>query len=237
MSAGIRRLDFRTFGVASAEGTPVPDLDEAALLDEVVDHLRGGGVIGYPTETVYGFGSALSPQGLQRLRGLKRRPDGKPVLALVEGADSVAELGWTEAARELARAFWPGAVTLILPDPAECFPAGVRGDDGTVAIRQTSHPLAAALVKGLGAPLTSTSANLPGQPPATDGAAVIQTLIDSGPAGQGVWVMDAGPLQASAPSTLIDCSSEPPRVVRAGATPVDRIRCVIPELMDASTNV
>ncbi len=206
------------------------------MLDRVVAHLNGGGLIGYPTETVYGFGSGLVAEGIEGLRRLKARPDGKPVLALVPSVDSVAELGWSPAARELARVFWPGAVTLILPDPAGCFPSGVRGTDGTVAVRQSSHPVAAAIVERLGAPLTSSSANLPGEPPAMDGDGVLRVLEQMDGAGSEVWVIDAGLLPASAPSTLVDCTGPSPRVVRAGATPTDRLRCLIPEVLDDTTD-
>ena len=233
MTSAIRRLDFRGF----RSGGEAPDTADLDLLDQVVGHLKDGGLIAYPTETVYGFGCSLDPAAIDRLRHLKGRPDGKPVLALVPDAESASELTWSPQARELARVFWPGAVTLILDDPARRFPEGVRGPEGTVAIRQTSHPVAAAIVERLGAPITSSSANQAGQPPATSGQELIGLLESFGPAGREAWVIDAGTLPASAPSTLIDCTGPSPRVGRAGATPADRIRCLIPELLDATTDV
>ena len=207
-------------------------LDAAALgarLADAIAAARIGRPVVYPTETVYGVGSAISPEGVEAVRAAKRRPDDKPVLALVGGVEAVPHLAWTEAARELADVFWPGAVTLVLADPERSFPPGVRSPAGTVAIRHTSHPIAAALVEGLGAPITSSSANRPGEAPALDSAsaaAFAQGLVDDG-LGQ-PWFVDAGALPATASSTLIDCTAGEPRVLRAGAVPVDRLRCVLP---------
>ena len=221
----IRRLDFRHFDPADAS-----DLER---LDPVVDHLRRGGLIACPTETVYGFGSTIDPGAVERVRGLKRRPDAKPVLALVAGADSVPFLRWTDASRELADLFWPGALTLILGDPERRVPPGVRSESGGVAVRHTPHPLAGALVERLGAPLTSSSANVPGEPPASRGSEVAATLEALAPDAE-VWVLDAGTLPPSAPSTLVDCTGAEPVVLRQGSIPIERLRCALPEISDAN---
>jgi L-threonylcarbamoyladenylate synthase len=195
----------------------------------VVEHLRGGGLIAYPTETVYGFGCALTPNALARLAALKGRGPEKPALLLVPSAGAVPSLVWTHEAGELARAFWPGSLTLVLSDPEGSFPVGVRSAAGGVAVRQSSHPLARRLVELLGAPLTSTSANPPGGTPARSGDEAWDAAALLG-AGEELWTLDVGRLPESAPSTIVDCTGVAPRVARAGQTPVRRIRCVLPRI-------
>jgi L-threonylcarbamoyladenylate synthase len=214
--AAPRVLDART-------GPPEP-----GELDAVAAHLEAGGLVAHPTETVYGFGGLTTPAGLAALRRLKPGRD-RPFIVLIPSAESAARLAWTPDARALASVFWPGALTLVLADPANSFPPDLHGEHGGVAIRVTSHPVTRALVERLGCPLTSTSANLPGQPPATSGAEALAAAVEAG-AGSELWVLDAGRLEPSAPSTVVDCTGGVARVVRAGATPVHRLRCVLPEI-------
>jgi tRNA A37 threonylcarbamoyladenosine synthetase subunit TsaC/SUA5/YrdC len=105
------------------------------------------------------------------VRDLKRREPEKPLIALVESAEAVADLVWSDAALALARIFWPGAVTLVLADPGRMFPPGVRDErTGAVGVRVSPHPLVTRLLDELGGPITSTSLNAPGGPPAASGA-------------------------------------------------------------------
>ena len=137
-------------------------------------------------------------------------------------------LAWTDEARELASIFWPGAVTLVLRDPRGIFLEGVRSVDGTVAVRVSPQPIVGRLLERLGVPLTSTSLNEPGDEPArsgTEAADVIERLGRSD-----VWLLDGGTLPESRSSTIIDCASGTPTVLREGAVPVGRLRCVIPEI-------
>lgn len=217
MSAGPRVVDLR--------GADLDALD----LDAVAAHIRDGGLVAYPTETVYGFGGLCTEASVGRLRTLKRREPEKPFIAVIRSVDDVRGLAWTPEARELAGIFWPGALTLVLPDPEGVFPAGVRSPSGAVAVRVSPHPLVRRLLDAVGAPLTSTSANVPGGPPAQSGAealAVARRLE----AGQETWVLDYGTLPPSSPSTVVDCTSAEPVVVREGTVPVGRLRCVLPEI-------
>ena len=194
----------------------------------MVAHLESDGVIAYPTETVYGFGSLGTPLGIRRVQELKARERAKPLIALVPSATSVEALAWTDEARELASIFWPGAVTLVLADPRGIFLDGVRSVDGTVAVRVSPQPIVGRLLERLGVPLTSTSLNEPGEEPArsgTEASGVIERLGLSD-----VWLLNGGTLPASRPSTIIDCSSGTPTVLREGAVAVGRLRCVIPEI-------
>lgn len=199
------------------------------LAGEVVGHLRQGGLVAMPTETVYGFGGTLTERSLRALQGLKRRGEDKPFLILVPDESSVSELAWTPPARKLAQVFWPGALTLVLRDDRERFPAGVRSPGGTVAIRQTPHPVAKGLVEAVGEPLVSTSANPPGGRPALSGPEALAAATSLG-AGSGLWILDAGTLKPSEPSTIVDCAGSRPTVLRVGSIPVDRLRCVLPDL-------
>ena len=204
----------------------VPDAED---LDPVAAHLHAGGLVAYPTETVYGFGGLCTPDAVERVRALKRRTEDRPLLVVLRSAEDAAGLAWNEAARELASVFWPGAVTLVLADPRGTFPTGVRSPEGTVAVRVSPHPLVAALLERVGAPLTSTSANAPGEAPARSGGEALRAARLLG-AGAEMLVVEAGPLPPSGPSTIVDCSGENPLVLREGTVPTSRLRCVLPDL-------
>lgn len=214
MKGDVRTLDLRAN----------PD----AELTAVVEHLRGGGVVAYPTETVYGLGGTCTLGGIRRVQDFKGRRMSKPLIVLVESRQSVQGLRWTESASELADIFWPGAVTLVLEDPEGLFPPGVRDEEsGSVAVRVTPHPIAARLVAELGVPLTSTSLNRAGEPPVLSGheAEALCARL-----GAPVFVLDAGTLPPSGPSTVVDCTGVEPVVLREGVVPIGRLRCAVPEI-------
>lgn len=206
------------------------EIDRA--IPDVVLHLVRNGLIAYPTETVYGFGSAASKEAVHRLSNLKGREPGKPFLLLVSGIEMLSRVGvrMPDAADRLATAFWPGPLTLVLPGGERDLPDVLRGPEGGVAVRWTSHAGIARLVKTLGSPITSTSANRPGNPPAMDGATVKAEFPDA-VARRELMVLEAGPLVPSPPSTLVDCTGVAPRVIRIGAIPPDNLRAIVPSLM------
>jgi L-threonylcarbamoyladenylate synthase len=193
----------------------------------VANHLRQGGLIAYPTETVYGFGCALDPAPLAALARLKQRDAGKAFLVLIHHRAHAPGLAWTPEAERLADAFWPGPLTLALRAEGRWWPAQVLSR-GTVAIRATPHEGVRAFLSVLGAPVSSTSANRPGRPPAATCDDVIDVLsaVDV----QDMWVLDGGPLPPSMPSTVVDCSTRPVRVLREGAIPVAALRSVVEEI-------
>ncbi|MCH2471213.1 MAG: L-threonylcarbamoyladenylate synthase [Gemmatimonadetes bacterium] len=202
--------------------------DPEADLALVVAHLEGDGVIGYPTETVYGFGALGTSEGIRNVQELKGRKADRPLIALVPSAGSVQGLVWTDEARELASIFWPGSVTLVLRDPHRIFRPGVRSLDGTVAVRVSPQPIVERLLERLAVPLTSTSLNEPGRKPARSGAEATEVIERLGRSD--IWLLDGGTLPQSGPSTIIDCTSGTPTVLREGTVPVGRLRCVIPEI-------
>ncbi|MCH2462548.1 MAG: L-threonylcarbamoyladenylate synthase [Gemmatimonadetes bacterium] len=206
----------------------VRDTTRAAhTLDSVLEHVSGGGLLAYPTETVYGFGGVLTRSVIEGLVALKGRDRAKPMLLLVPDREAVSDLTWTPEAIELAEVFWPGSVTLVLSDPGARYPDGVRGPAGNVAIRVSPHLLVRELVRGLGGPILSTSANRSGEPPALDAQSALGAAVAAG-AGEELWVLDGGDLDPSRPSTIIDCSGPVPVVLRQGAVPLGQVRCVLP---------
>lgn len=202
--------------------------DVMAAIPQVIDHLRRDGAIAYPTETVYGFGGLLTEPALKRVAQLKSRAENKPFLLLVSNPAQCAGLEWNEDARRLAQNFWPGPLTLALRATSGEYPVHVVSDSQTVAVRETPHPGLRSLLDVLGEPITSTSANLPRQSPAADADAVAGILREL--AAHDVMLLDGGGLAASAPSTLVDCSVTPLRVMRVGSIPVEELREVVEHL-------
>lgn len=203
----------------------------AAALPTVVAHLSRRGVIAYPTETVYGLGSITAAPAVARLATLKGREPGKPFLLLVSSRRMLAGVGLrlTDAAERFAAAFWPGALTLALPGGEGILPDALRGPEGGIAVRWTSHPGAAQLIQTLGSPITSTSANRPRQPALLEAPAIASAFrqaVDDGT----LLVLDAGPLLPSPPSTLIDCTGSAPRLVREGAITFSQLASIVPAL-------
>ncbi len=192
--------------------------------ERIADHLEHGGLLGYPTETVYGLGAAATAEGVEGVRALKERGSEKPFLILLpgDGPEETEELGWDERSRSLARRHWPGPLTLVLRDVAATYPAGVRSAEGGVAVRVSSHPFVEALMRAWRRPLLSTSANMPGKPPART-AGELSQAIRGRPGADRLWVVDGGALPPSEPSTIVDCTGPAPRVVRAGRIPSEEL--------------
>src|ERR671910_2718703 len=142
--------------------------DITQAIPQVGRHLHAGKLLAYPTETVYGLGSAPTVPALAALARLKGRPEGKPFLLLITGRRMAEEWGliFSPSATALSDAFWPGPLTLVLRGGEGRLPEALRGREGGIAVRHTSHAGIARLVAALGLPLTSTSANRPGEPPA-----------------------------------------------------------------------
>ena len=201
------------------------DEEVTAALPRAVAHLREGGLIAYPTETVYGLGSRARLAEVQAVARLKGRRLDKPFLLVEADRDMAAEQGlaFSEAATALARAFWPGPLTLVLPGGGGRLPDVLRGSEGGIAVRWTSHRGMARLVRALGEPVTSTSANLPGSPPAPGAEAIARDFAPAVEAGT-LLVLDGGVLGNSPPSTLVDCTLPAPRLIREGAVTLAELR-------------
>jgi L-threonylcarbamoyladenylate synthase len=197
----------------------------AAALPAVAEHLGRDRLLAYPTETVYGLGSAPTVPALSALARLKGRSPDKPFLLLVSGRAMAERWGLvlSASARALSEAFWPGPLTLVLPGGEGRLPDQLRGREGGIAVRHTGHAAVARLVAALGYPLTSTSANRPGEPPAPGPDRIAETFEGEIAAGM-LLVLDGGVLGNVPPSTLVDCTGPMPRLVREGAIPREELR-------------
>lgn len=197
----------------------------------VAAHLARGGMLAYPTETVYGLGSLADDVGLDALAALKGRPPRKPFLLLI-ASRAMAEAGglvFNASAKALADAFWPGPLTLVLPGGEGRMPSRLRGPEGGIAVRHTSHPGMARLIAALGRGVTSTSANRPGGPPAP-GADQVAALFPAAVSEGRLLVLDGGVLGNVPPSTLIDCTGPVPSLIREGAIPRSELRLAVGRL-------
>jgi len=196
----------------------VPDDD--AGRSEAVRVLKAGGIVALPTDTVYGLAVDLaSPGGIDRLFVAKRRPSDRAVMLLLADAEQARELvEWPPAAAALAGALWPGGLTIVVKQrPGAALPPELTGGRSTVGLRLPDHPTPRALAAALG-PLPVTSANVSGLPEASDAAEIRDQLGDAID-----LILDGGPARGGPPSTVVDCSTIPPRILRPGAIPADAI--------------
>jgi L-threonylcarbamoyladenylate synthase len=218
---------------ASPKAIPFWSPDEVeASLNATIAHLQAGAVIAYPTETVYGFGTAIDRDAVERLVKLKTRPPEKPFLLLINGSDMLSrlDLHLTPTAALLAARHWPGPLTLVLPGGNNRVPDRLRGPEGGVAVRWTPHAGLSRLIQAYGDAITSTSANRPGQPAALSALDVVADWTQAMARGE-LRVLDGGRLDASHPSTVVDCSGPRPRVIRPGALSADVLRESVPSLV------
>lgn len=193
--------------------------------------LGAGGLVAYPTETVWGLAAAAdSADGVQRLRTWKGRGEDAPASILVDGVDAAEALGCElgPAARRLAAAHWPGPLTLVVAC-RRAFAAGVARADGAVGLRCSSHPLAAALARralrdGVG-PVTATSLNRHGEPAARTRAEAVR--LCSGVDAPRLLDVDGAEAGGDAESTVVDASRARPEVLRWGAIARDELEPVL----------
>ena len=200
-----------------------------AALRPALAQIEARRVLAYPTETVYGFGGGIDRDSVD---ALKLRPPGKPFLLLIAGPDMIDRLDLklpTYAANLVAK-HWPGPLTLVLPGGERRVPDRLRGPEGGVAVRWTSHPAVMRLIRAHGDAITSTSANRPGVPPATSAAEILSQWGDAVARGR-LRVLDGGTLTPSQPSTVLDCTGRRPRVIRPGAIPAATLRLSVPNLI------
>lgn len=213
--------------------TPFWSADEVqASLTKIVVHLQDRGVLAYPTETVYGFGTMVDFESVEKLVTLKRRPPAKPFLLLVSNSAMLSRLGLTLSAQaaHLAARHWPGPLTLVLPGGEGQLPPRLRGPEGGIAVRWTPHKGLQRLITALGSPLTSTSANRPGVPPAMRAGEVVEQWTAEINRGL-LMVLDGGTLPPSPPSTVVDCTGRRARVIRPGAISAATLRETVPDLL------
>jgi len=205
---------------------PARGAEPPADIDRALAALKAVQAIVFPTETFYGVAvDALNPRALDRLLELKGRDPDKPVALIAADLAMVTAVvkEFPPAARRLAHKFWPGPLTIVLPARPELSPT-LTNREGGVGIRISPHPLALELARRLGSPLTATSANLAGHPPARtlgEARAVFGDAIAA--------YVDGGTLDGSLPSTVVALEGERIKILRAGAISEQRVRQALGE--------
>jgi L-threonylcarbamoyladenylate synthase len=208
-----------------------PEEVEAAIRP-ALEHMERRRVLAYPTETVYGFGGALDRESVDALVQMKRRPPAKPFLLLIAGSHMLdrLDLHLPAYASNLVARHWPGPLTVVLRGGEGRVHPRLRGPEGGIAVRWTSHEGIARLIRAHGDAITSTSANRPGVPPAQTASEILAQWSNAIARGK-LMVLDGGRLQPSAPSTVVDCTGRRPRVIRPGAIPARVLRESVPNLI------
>lgn len=197
---------------------------EPPIIRHAVAVIRQGGIIAFPTRCLYGLGAdAFNAKSVERVFDVKHRPGQKPILILVDRCTGLKQLvsHVSTVASRIMEQFWPGRVTLVFK-AADSVPQNLTAGTGKIGIRMPGHPVAAALVKSFGAPLTGTSANISGSP----GCRRIDDL-DAQLLEQLDIVLDAGPLKGGIGSTVVDVTLEIPRVLREGQISEKEIMALI----------
>ena len=201
---------------------------EHAVLVRAAEVLRSGGLVAFPTETVYGLGGdALSRDAVRRIFQAKGRPPTNPLIVHVADATLARAVvaWWPEDAERLARAFWPGPLTLVLPR-GEGVPDEVTGGLDAVGVRVPAHPVALGLLQVARLPVAAPSANRYMQISPTTADHVIASL------GDGVdLVLDSGPTRVGIESTVLDLTREVPTVLRPGGLSLAALRQVVPAVV------
>jgi L-threonylcarbamoyladenylate synthase len=197
------------------------------VITQAVRILSAGGLVVFPTDTVYGVGAhAFDAEAVERLYTAKERPRDRAIPILLASPADLPHVAREvpPAARRLADAFWPGALTLILLRQPT-LPAILTAGGDSVAVRVPDHTAPRALIAALGAPLAATSANLSGQPsPITAAAAAAQL------GGRVALILDGGPCSGGVPSTVLDLTCDPPRTLRPGPVTDAMLRAILSHL-------
>ena len=196
-----------------------------AGLEQAAATLRGGGLVAFPTETVYGLGAdATNAQAVAGIYAAKERPSFNPLIAHVDSFESARVQGiFDDTATHLAQSFWPGPLTLVVPVSPTCTISDLaRAGLDSVGLRVPAHPLAHALLEKAGRPIAAPSANRSGRVSPTIADHVLGDLdgrIDA--------VLDGGPSEVGVESTIVACLGGPPRLLRPGGVPREAIEAVI----------
>lgn len=197
--------------------------DDASGRQVAVEVLDGGGIVALPTDTVYGIACRLDAEGgVERLFAAKKRPPDKAIMVLVDDLEQVSDVVELTPAAQALRGLWPGGLTLVLPlRPGAPLPPALTAGTETLGVRVPDHPAPRFLARAVG-PIPTTSANVSGGPDTRLAADVIAALGD-----RVDLVLDGGPSPGGVPSTVVDCQSSRPRILREGAIPAARIAAAL----------
>ena len=189
--------------------------------------LKNGGLVAFPTETVYGLGAnALNAEAAAKIYEAKGRPSDNPLIVHIADIDALPEIASiiTEKAKKLCDTFWPGPLTMIFPK-TDVVPLGTTGGLDTVAVRMPNHPVALELIKAGGGYIAAPSANTSGRPSPTKANHVLEDL-----SGRIEMIIDGGDVGIGLESTIIDMSVEPPMILRPGYITKEMLEEVIGEV-------
>lgn len=208
-----------------------PQRLDRRIIARAAEIIQRGAVVVFPTSGLYGLAAdAFNARAVTRIFDLKGRNPSKPLLVLVDSPEMASRVAQSPSAlaRHLMTCFWPGKVTLVVPALPD-LPPGLTAPDGTIGVRQVAHPVAAALVRALGGPITGTSANLSG----TGGCAAvagldpaIRTAVD--------LVIDAGPLVGHPGSTVVEVKEQRVTILREGVVPRAQIMAAVEQFAAAT---
>ena len=201
-------------------------------LDQAAEVLRSGGLVAFPTETVYGLGAnALDEEAVKSIYRAKGRPSDNPLIVHI--ADTAAVKDLTDSipgtAQALMDAFWPGPLTLVMPR-SSLVPDIVTAGLDTVAVRMPSHPIASALIKKAGVPVAAPSANSSGRPSPTLARHVIEDMM-----GKIDVIIDGGNAEVGVESTVLDITVDPPVILRPGGVTLEQLRHVLGNVISDQT--
>lgn len=203
-----------------------PETEENAIA-EAAEIIRRGGLLGIPTETVYGLGAdALNEKAVKAIFEAKGRPQDNPLIIHVPSADWLTRYckDVPAVAYELAGRFWPGPLTMILPR-RENVPLRTTGGLDTVGVRCPDHPLTLAIIEAAGVPIAAPSGNASGRPSPTTAAHMLEDMD-----GRIDGIVDGGPCAVGVESTIVDLTVTPPRLLRPGGLPLEVLREVLGEV-------
>lgn len=200
---------------------------EPAVIAHAAEVIRRGELVAFPTETVYGLGAnALDADAVAKIFAAKQRPAADPLIVHLATLDQLGEVAaeLPVLAYELAEAFWPGPLTLVLRRQP-IVPPNVSAGRDTVAVRMPAHPVARALCAAAGVPIAAPSANMFTRPSPTQAAHVLEDLN-----GRIAMVLDGGATHIGLESTVLDLTQSPPQLLRPGGAPLEALRRFLPNL-------
>ncbi|MFN8528218.1 MAG: L-threonylcarbamoyladenylate synthase [Anaerolineae bacterium] len=204
-----------------------PIAPETDVIGQAAAILRAGGLVAFPTETVYGLGAnATDAQAVERIFAAKQRPATDPIIVHIVRAPQLSEVAIDipAVAHQLAAQFWPGPLTMVL-HRSGVIPPNVSAGRDTVAVRMPSHPVAHALIEQAGVPIAAPSANTFSRPSATTAAHVLEDLD-----GRIDLILDGGAAHIGLESTVIDLTGNIPTILRPGGVTVEAIRGIVPNV-------